>query len=98
MDKLTENRQAIEEIDKKMAELFVKRMACSGNIAQYKTANGIPILDQGREKELIEKNGEYISDDVIKPYYMDFFKTVLDISKQYQKDLTERNINEDKSH
>ncbi|MCR5357467.1 MAG: chorismate mutase [Lachnospiraceae bacterium] len=90
MDKLTEARQSIEQIDKEMARLFVKRMGCSEQIAQYKSANGIPILDSGREKELIAKNEEYVENENLKPYYRHFMKSVMDISKQYQHKLTER--------
>ena len=60
MDVLNEARQEIESIDKQMAELFEKRMGCSARIAQYKSENGMPILDEGREKALIEKNEVYV--------------------------------------
>ncbi|MBR5406571.1 MAG: chorismate mutase [Lachnospiraceae bacterium] len=89
MDKLTEARHKIEDIDKEMAKLFIKRMECSEMIAEYKSANGIPILDTGRENELIKRNEEYIENERLKPFYNDFMKSVLNISKQYQHKLME---------
>ena len=89
MDKLTEARHKIEEIDREMAKLFIKRMECSEMIAEYKSANGIPILDTGRENELIKRNEEYIENERLKPFYNDFMKSVLNISKQYQHKLME---------
>ena len=89
MDKLTEARHKIEEIDREMAKLFIKRMGCSEMIAEYKSANGIPILDTGRENELIKRNEEYIENERLKPFYNDFMKSVLNISKQYQHKLME---------
>ena len=89
MDKLTEARHKIEDIDKEMAKLFIKRMECSEMIAEYKSANGIPILDTGRENELIKRNEEYIENERLKPFYNDFMKSVLNISKQYQPKLME---------
>ena len=89
MDKLTEARHKIEEIDREMAKLFIKRMECSEMIAEYKSANGIPILDTGRENELIKRNEGYIENERLKPFYNDFMKSVLNISKQYQHKLME---------
>ena len=88
MTDLKEARKTIEDIDKQMASLFEKRMGCAGEIARYKSENGIPILDADREKALIEKNEGYVSDE-LRPYYRQFIKNILDISKQYQHKLIE---------
>ena len=90
MTDLKEARKNIEDIDRQMAELFVRRMQCSRNIAEYKQANGIPILDSGREKTLIEKNDAYIVENELKPYYKQFMQGIMDISKQYQHKLMEQ--------
>ena len=87
MSELIETRKKIEEIDMEMAALFVKRMACAKEIAAYKRRNNIPILDQGRERELLEKNEKYIDDTLLRPYYRQLMQAVLDISKQYQHEL-----------
>ncbi|MCR5420302.1 MAG: chorismate mutase [Lachnospiraceae bacterium] len=90
MKSLTEAREKIDEIDKQMAELFVKRMQCSKDVAEYKKENGIPILDSGREKIVLDKNEEYINDFEIKPYYRQLMQDIMDISKQYQHSILER--------
>lgn len=90
MNELTEARARIEEIDKEMAALFEKRMKCSENIAAYKSRNGIPILDTGREQELLERNEKYVENTDLWPYYRQFMQTVMDISKQYQHKLTQK--------
>ncbi len=90
MTDLNESRNKIEEIDRQMAELFVKRMHTAEEIAEYKKSNGIPILDTGREKALIEKNEQYIEDNSLKPHYRKFMQDVMDISKQYQHKLLEK--------
>ena len=90
MTDLSEARKNIEAIDKEMAELFTRRMQCSHSIAEYKQANGIPILDSGREKALIEKNEAYIEDNELRPYYKQFMQGIMDISKQYQHKLMEQ--------
>ena len=53
-DKLTQARELINEIDKKMAELFVERMKAAELVADHKREHGLDILDPLREAELIK--------------------------------------------
>ncbi|MCQ2555426.1 MAG: chorismate mutase [Clostridia bacterium] len=87
--KFKEARQVINEVDKEMAQLFVKRMKAVSDIAEYKMANGVPILDAKREREVIEKNAELIDDEIIRGYYTNFIQESMRLSKQYQLYLTE---------
>ena len=56
MTKLEEAREIIQSVDLEMIELFKKRMVASKLVAEYKKENQLPILDEAREKFLIEKN------------------------------------------
>ena len=60
MKDLKDIRIKINEIDEKMAKLFEERMNASKEVASYKISHGMPIFDENREKELIEKNKKYI--------------------------------------
>lgn len=84
MERMDEVRKKINEIDKKMAELFEERMHCSEMVANIKKENGMSILDKGREKEVIAKNTSYIKDPVIGEYYVNFITDLMNISKDYQ--------------
>ena len=63
MRDLNEIRQEINEIDEKLTELFRRRMDCARDVAEYKKANDIPILNAEREREVLdrvqERGGEY---------------------------------------
>ena len=59
-NKLTQARKAINEIDKKMAELFVERMKAAELVAEHKKEHGLAVLDPVREAELIRANSELI--------------------------------------
>ena len=83
-DKLETARKIINEVDEKMAELFVKRMKAAEMVYEHKKEYGLPILDEARENALIEKNSEKVEDEVIKGYYIDFIKNVMSVSKAYQ--------------
>lgn len=89
MKDISESRKCIEDIDRKMAALFSERMKCVKDIAAYKSSNGLPILDSGREKELLERNEQFIENADLKPYYRQFMQSVMHISKQYQHRLSE---------
>ncbi|MBR1453218.1 MAG: chorismate mutase, partial [Lachnospiraceae bacterium] len=56
MNNLNEAREKINEIDKQMTKLFVDRMSLCKEIAEYKKANSLPILDASREEALINNN------------------------------------------
>ena len=75
-NKLDEARKIINEVDSKMAELFVKRMRACEMVYEYKKELGLPILDQRREAAVIEKNSAMIEDDVLKEYYIDYIKNL----------------------
>lgn len=87
MSKLDETRNKINQIDQEMARLFEERMACSKEVAEYKKERALPILDKERELSVINKNLEYIKEDIIKEYYTDFLKDVMRLSRNYQERL-----------
>ncbi len=84
MSELDDYRKQINNVDKQMAELFEKRMEISKGIAEYKLKHALPIYDENREKEVIEKNSELVKNATIKEYYVNFLKNNMDLSKQYQ--------------
>lgn len=84
MDSLNEARKIINAVDEKMAELFQQRMKAAKIIAEYKREHGLPILDQKREDELIEKNCGYIKDDELKSFYINFIRDMMKTSRSYQ--------------
>ena len=68
MDALQEARKIINDVDRQMAELFVRRMQAAEMVAQYKQAHGMPILDTAREEDVIRNGIERVSDDTLRGY------------------------------
>ncbi|MBR3826025.1 MAG: chorismate mutase [Lachnospiraceae bacterium] len=83
-NKLEEARKIINEVDEKMAELFIKRMRAAEMVYEHKKTVGLPILDAVREAAVIEKNAELVEDEVLKGYYIDYIKNVMAVSRAYQ--------------
>ena len=83
-NKLEEARKIINEVDARMAELFVQRMRAAEMVYQHKKEFGLPILDQKREDAVIEKNAALVEDEVLKGYYIDYLKHLMSVSRAYQ--------------
>ena len=86
---LEESRKIINQVDKEMAELFVKRMQAVKSIADYKKEHGLPIYDAKREDELISVNSQKVEDLEIRPYYVNFLKNNMQVSRSYQSMIME---------
>ena len=87
MEKLEICRYLIDSIDNQIIELYVKRMEIVKEITKLKIDNNLPILDQNREKIMLEKNLEKIKDDEFKKYYKSVLEGFLKASKEMQKDI-----------
>ena len=83
-NKLDEARKIINDVDSKMAELFVTRMRAVEKVYEHKKKFGLPILDQAREDAVIQKNVELIEDEILKEYYIDYIKNMMSVSRAYQ--------------
>lgn len=88
MNKLEKARLEINDVDAKMAELFSRRFKAVQDVLAYKKENNLPIFDPVREKQVIERNTKLVEED-LQPYYEAFLISMMNISKQYQKELLE---------
>ena len=86
---LDKARKIINEVDRQMAELFVKRMRASEMVAEYKKERGLSILDTAREEEVIRQNSALIDDDLLREYYIGFLRNNMAVSRAYQSRLIE---------
>lgn len=87
MKDLNEIRKKIDNIDKDVAKLFCDRMNLCKEVAEFKKQNSMPIHDAKREEVIIDNNLKLINEEELKPYYVNFLKSFLNISKEYQRSL-----------
>lgn len=52
---LKDIRAEIDEIDSQLVELLLRRMNCSEEVARYKAENNMPIFNNEREQQIIDK-------------------------------------------
>ena len=87
--KLEKARKIINEVDAQMRELFLRRMDAARLVAEYKSERGLAIYDPIREEEVIRCNSEKIEDNELREYYVNFIRTNMAISRNYQSRLME---------
>ncbi len=86
-DDLQAARAEIDTVDKEIARLFERRMMAVSQVADYKKRNGLPVFDPDREDAVVAKNTAYIQDPALLPYYVEFMRDTMSISRQYQRKM-----------
>lgn len=84
IDKL---REAIDDIDSQIIELFEKRMDVSKKVGLYKRQNDLPIFVPDREQEILNNKVKLLKNKELEPYCLDFFQNLMDVSKDLQKKI-----------
>ena len=92
MNRLEEARKIINEVDKEIVALFQKRMQAVEDVILYKLENNMPILDSSREKQVIEKNCAYITEEKYIESYKEFIQNLMDTSKRYQATIINKGV------
>lgn len=85
---LEELREKINSIDEQMVKLFIERMQAAAKIAGNKAEHKLPILDQKRESEVLNRVIELAGDDFAM-YTRMLYATLFDLSRSYQASLME---------
>ncbi|MDT8336718.1 MAG: chorismate mutase [Candidatus Izemoplasmatales bacterium] len=78
-------RKEIDLIDDEMQSLFIKRLEIVKKIALEKKNQGLEILNQDREQEILTRLTNKIDDKYISGLYPKFIVNVMEISKIYQE-------------
>lgn len=83
---LADARKKIDEIDEQIIELFEQRMRTSAEVAACKRAQGLPILDAKRERDVLTHLAGK-SEPAFKSYVRALYSTIFELSKAYQGKL-----------
>ncbi len=83
---LDELRENINELDKKLILLLAERNGLSYEVGKYKKNNQLAIIDEKRERELLEFHKNLAAENGLdKHYSAEIFKLILMESKRVQK-------------
>lgn len=86
MSKLEEMREQIDKIDAEIMKSFEKRMNLSAEIAKFKKDNNLPVVDENREKEKLDRIAKSTSDDMAS-FSSKLYLTLADLSRDYQNKI-----------
>ena len=87
MTELEQYRQEIDRIDGELVQLFLERMAVTGKVGEYKQRAGIPVLDAGREKQVIAAKTALTDDPARKADIAALYESIMAISRRQQRHL-----------
>jgi len=87
MTELEGYRRQIDAIDREIVELFLRRMEVTGAVGRFKQANGVPVLDAGREREVIAAKAASTGDPLRKADLAELYETIMAISRRQQRRL-----------
>ena len=65
-------------------------MACVSQIVEYKEQQSLPVLDQGREREVLEKVGSLVTDDQYRTTIQSQFQDMMKRSRDFQEEVRVR--------
>ncbi len=80
---LKEIREQIDSVDDQLVSLFVKRMALSAQVADYKKANNMPIHVPTREREILKDVAEKAGPEMAN-YTRVLYSMLFELSRSYQ--------------
>ena len=87
MKSLEECRSEIDAVDREIVRLFEERMQLCRDVAMYKIANGLPVLDRSREEMVLKSREGMLSD----PYWGEsvrrLFESIMALSRAEQEKL-----------
>jgi monofunctional chorismate mutase len=83
MKDLNECRGEIDRVDRQLLGLFEERMEICREVARYKKARGLPVLDASREEAVLEALAQKTTPELL-PYARKLWRAIMDISKEFQ--------------
>ena len=86
---LDQIRKDIDQIDQELVALLEKRMVCVSQIVEYKE-QGLPVLDQGREREVLEKVVSLVTDEQYRATIQGQFQDMMKRSRDFQEEVKAR--------
>ena len=89
MDELTALRGEIDVIDRQIAGLLQQRMDVTYRVGQYKVKHQMNVLDEAREKQVLEAKAALSDDPAMQSALTTVFETIMSLSRKQQRQLVQ---------
>lgn len=83
MDKLKDLRDQIDSLDVQLIEILNKRAELALEVRYHKIEKGLPIHDEQREREIIDKINRINDGPLTEKHLREIYKTVLKCMKDF---------------
>jgi len=87
MNELEKLRGQIDEIDAGIVNLLERRLKVAEQVAQFKLERGLPVLDSGREAQVIAAREAMMKEPARKKDVRRLFETLMSISRARQQEI-----------
>lgn len=87
MKSLEESRAAIDAVDWEIVRLFEERMVLCRDVAKYKIAHDMPVLDRSREEIVLASRMSMLKDGYWAPSVRTLFEGIMALSRAEQEKL-----------
>ena len=87
MNDLEQLRAELDGIDRELVRLFEERMKIARGVAAYKIANGLPVLDSGREERVLASREALVTDPALSGAVRELFTEIMRLSRAEQARL-----------
>ena len=89
MKDLQETRLALDAVDRQIVALFEQRMTLAREVAAYKIAHDMPVLDRSREEQVLASRCAMLQDPYWAPAVRELFEGVMALSRAEQQKMVE---------
>ena len=87
MRSLEECRLALDEVDRDIVRLFEQRMMIARDVAAYKIARDLPVLDRSREEIVLASRVSMLEDGHWAPGIRTLYECIMALSREEQERL-----------
>lgn len=87
MRELEDVRAELDGVDRELVRLFEKRMALCREVARYKLAHGMPVLDAAREERVLASRAAMLEDPSLGEGVRALYSCIMALSRGEQERL-----------
>lgn len=87
MKELSQIRQELDAVDRQIVSLFETRMTLARDVATYKMAHDMPVLDRSREEQVLANRCALLQDSYWSPFVRRLYEEIMALSRQEQETM-----------
>lgn len=92
MRQIEEIRNDINKLDDELLRLYLRRLELSKEVAEFKIANNLPVLNSSREQYIIDRMCEGL-DEEMSGYVRELYLKIFELSRKRQEILIKEREN-----